>query len=84
MRIVKKDIEEMKTPWMKVKKPKKFRQVTEEQAKVISEKGKEAEFSHRFLLGPYCEVLNKKLKVAYIGLYKNGKKDGWGKMVKSG
>lgn len=75
------DIQECKKTTMKEKMPKEFEQLSNEQKKVIVKKSRAHEFDHRYLLGPYLEILSQKEIVAYIGLYKDGKKHGWGKMV---
>lgn len=41
------------------------------------------EYWHRMLQGPYVEKFSKALDCAHMGIYRNGKREEWGKMVSS-
>ena len=66
-----------------IKKEGEWTELNNDQKLIIQEKGDNKQYWNRWLQGPFKERLSNKAKVSYIGFYKNGKKDLWGKMVKT-
>lgn len=48
---------------------------------VIVDKGVGEEFWARVLHGPFEEKFSEKMECSYVGIYRNGMREEWGKMV---
>jgi len=58
--------------------------LTNEQKIIIQEKGVGEDHWHRLIQGPYAEKFSKDMDCAHMGIYKNGIREEWGKMVTKG
>ena len=57
-------------------------ELSNEQKLIIQEKGTAEQYWYRYMKGPKLEKFAKNMDVSHIGIYKNGVREEWGKMVR--
>ncbi len=58
-------------------------EMTPSQQQIIEEKGCGEFYWHRMIQGPYNEKFSEKLDCVHMGIYRDGLREEWGKMVRS-